>query len=99
MEEKMNKEKMHTGDLYLPGDTEIIKEQTICQDKLHEYNLTKPSELKKRTKLLKEMLGDCGEGVNCSPSSRQVKKYKFFLPVDYLLAVFMQLASKFHVFP
>lgn len=63
MEEKMNKEKMHTGDLYLPGDTEIIKEQTICQDKLHEYNLTKPSELKKRTKLLKEMLGDCGEGV------------------------------------
>ena len=39
-------------------------------------------------------------GVNRSPSSRQLKKYKFFLPVEiYLLAVFMQLASKFHVFP
>ena len=38
--------------------------------------------------------------VNRSPSSRQLKKYKFFLPVEiYLLAVFMQLASKFHVFP
>ncbi|MCI7723408.1 MAG: hypothetical protein MSS14_10885, partial [Mediterraneibacter faecis] len=38
--------------------------------------------------------------VNCSPSSRQLKKYKFFLPAEiYLLAVFMQLASKFHVFP
>ena len=38
--------------------------------------------------------------LNCSPSSRQLKKYKFFLPVEiYLLAVFMQLASKFHVFP
>ena len=39
-------------------------------------------------------------GVNRSLSSRQLKKYKFFLPVEiYLLAVFMQLASKFHVFP
>ena len=38
--------------------------------------------------------------VNRSPSSRQLKKYKIFLPVEiYLLAVFMQLASKFHVFP
>ncbi len=38
--------------------------------------------------------------MNCSPSSRQLKKYKFFLPVEiYLLAVFMLLASKFHVFP
>ena len=38
--------------------------------------------------------------LNCSPSSRQLKKYKFFLPAEiYLLAVFMQLASKFHVFP
>lgn len=39
-------------------------------------------------------------GMNRSPSSRQLKKYKIFLPVEiYLLAVFMQLASKFHVFP
>jgi len=29
--------------------------------------------------------------LNCSPSSRQLKKYKFFLPAEiYLLAVFMQ---------
>ena len=28
--------------------------------------------------------------MNCSPSSRQLKKYKFFLPVEiYLLAVFI----------
>ena len=33
--------------------------------------------------------------LNCFPSSRQLKKYKFFLPAEiYLLAVFMQLASK-----
>ena len=35
-----------------------------------------------------------------SQSSRQLKKYKFFLPAEiYLLAVFMRLASKFRVFP
>ena len=33
--------------------------------------------------------------LNCFPSSRQLKRYKFFLPAEiYLLAVFMQLASK-----
>ena len=26
--------------------------------------------------------------MNCFPSSRQLKNIKFFLPVDYLLAVF-----------
>ena len=24
------KEKMHTGELYLPGDDEIVEEQTAC---------------------------------------------------------------------
>ena len=57
------KEKMHTGDLYLPGDEEIMKEQVVYQDLLCEYNMTKPSEFEKRSELLKKMLGDCGEGV------------------------------------
>ena len=38
------KEKMHTGDLYLPGDAEIMREQVVYQDKLCDYNMTKPSE-------------------------------------------------------
>lgn len=53
------KEKMHTGELYLPGDEDIVKEQVIYQDKLHEYNLTKPSETEKRAAMLKDMLGSC----------------------------------------
>lgn len=57
------KEKLHTGELYLPGDEEIISEQVVCQDKLHEYNLTRPSESEKRAEMLRDMLGDCGEGV------------------------------------
>ena len=57
------KEKLHTGELYLPGDEEIMKEQAVYQDLLCEYNMTKPSESEKRSELLKKMLGDCGESV------------------------------------
>lgn len=46
------KEKMHTGELYLPGDDSIMKTQVIYQDRLCEYNLTKPSESEKRRKML-----------------------------------------------
>ncbi len=57
------KEKMHTGELYLPADEDIVKEQIVYQDRLCEYNLTKPSEAEKRAAMLKEMLGSCGKGV------------------------------------
>ena len=37
--------------------------------------------------------------LNCSPSSRQLKKYKFFLPVEiYLLAVLCSLQVNFVLF-
>ncbi|MBQ7582981.1 MAG: sugar O-acetyltransferase [Lachnospiraceae bacterium] len=57
------KDKLHTGELYLPGDEDIMREQMVYQDLLFEYNLTKPSEGEKRAELLKRMLGDCGEDV------------------------------------
>ncbi len=38
---EMKEKKMHTGELYLPGDEEIMKEQVVYQDKLCAYNLTK----------------------------------------------------------
>lgn len=47
------KEKLHTGELYLPGDESIIKEQMVYQDKLCDYNMTKPSETEKRSQMLK----------------------------------------------
>lgn len=55
--------KIHTGELYLPGDDDILKEQVVYQDMLYEYNHTKPSEGEKRIAMLKELLGDCGENV------------------------------------
>ena len=56
------RDKLHTGDLYLPGDEEIVKEQTACLEKLYDYNATRPSEGEKRARLLKEMFLSIGEG-------------------------------------
>lgn len=49
------KEKLHTGELYLPGDAEIIKEQAVYQDKPCDYNQTRPSEGKKRMEMLPDI--------------------------------------------
>lgn len=57
------KDKMHTGELYLPNDEEIMKGQLKRLDRLHDFNATRPSELDKRTALLKEMFAEIGE--NC----------------------------------
>lgn len=61
------KDKMHTGDLYLPGDEEIMGEQLQCLEKLYEYNAIRPLETEKRTKLLKEMFAEIGEGCYIEP--------------------------------
>ena len=48
------KEKLHSGDLYLPNGDEIMTEQLACLDKLYDFNMTRPTELDKREALLKE---------------------------------------------
>lgn len=64
------KDKMHTGDLYLPGDAEIMKEQISCLEKLYDFNATRPSELEKRSAMLKEMFAEIGEGCYIEPPLR-----------------------------
>ena len=61
------KDKLHTGELYLPGDEEIMKEQTLCLEKLYDFNETRPLEGEKRTKLLKEMFAEIGDGCYIEP--------------------------------
>ncbi len=56
------KEKMHTGELYLPGDKEIMAEQLVCLDRLYDFNRLRPSETEKRSRMLKEMLAEAGDG-------------------------------------
>ena len=40
------KDKQHTGEVYFPGDPEILEEQIQYQEKLYDYNQTRPSEQK-----------------------------------------------------
>lgn len=61
------KERMHTGELYLPGDHEIMEWQTKCLDRLYEFNQTRPTEFKKRQTLMKEMFAEIGEGCYVEP--------------------------------
>jgi galactoside O-acetyltransferase len=61
------KEKQHTGELYHPGDPEIMAEQSQYQELLYEFNQTRPSELAKRQALLKEMFAEIGENCYIEP--------------------------------
>lgn len=58
---------MHTGELYLPGEEEIMKEQTKCLELLYEFNATRPSELEKRRDLLEKMFAEIGENCYIEP--------------------------------
>ena len=61
------KEKMHTEELYLPDDEEIVEVQTQCLDRLYDYNMTRPTEAAKREELLREMFAEIGEGCYIEP--------------------------------
>lgn len=61
------KERMHTGELYLPGDEEIMRGQLQRLNRLYDFNMTRPTELDKRQKLLKEMFAEIGEGCYIEP--------------------------------
>ena len=64
------KERMHTGELYLPGDAEIMAEQQKRLDRLYDFNMTRPTEMSKREAMLKEMFAEIGEGCYIEPLFR-----------------------------
>ena len=64
------KEKLHTGELYLPNGDEIMNEQLACLDKLCDFNQTRPTQLSLRAKLLKEMFAEIGEDCYIEPPFR-----------------------------
>ena len=61
------KEKMHTGELYLPDDEKILTEQIKRLDLLYEYNSTRPTQTVRRKALLKQMFAEIGEGCYIEP--------------------------------
>lgn len=60
-------DKMHTGELYLAGEEEIMAVQTRCLDRLYDFNATRPTEAEKRQNMLKEMFAEIGEGCYIEP--------------------------------
>lgn len=52
------KERMHTGELYLPGDDEIMTEQIRRLELLYDFNNSRPSEGERRQALLKKMFAE-----------------------------------------
>ena len=62
-----NKDRMFTGDLYLPNDAAITEEQNACLELLYTFNQTRPSEQEKRNQLLKQMFAEIGENCYIEP--------------------------------
>lgn len=62
-----NKQKMHSGELYLPDDEEILTEQLVCLEKLYDFNATRPLEQERRQEMLKDMFAEIGEGCYIEP--------------------------------
>lgn len=62
-----NREKLHTGDLYLPNDTDVVEEQLDYMELLYEYNQTRPREQEKRQALLEKLLAEVGDGCWIEP--------------------------------
>ena len=61
------REKIHSGEIYYPSGDEIMDEQLGYLDKLYDFNNTRPSQLKLRDALLKEMFAELGENCYIEP--------------------------------
>lgn len=60
-------EKMHSGEIYDPNNEDIFKEQIQCLDRLYDFNATRPTELEKRSEMLKEMFAEVGKNCYIEP--------------------------------
>lgn len=61
------RDKLHTGELYLPNDDTIMEEQFRCLEKQYDFNHLRPSQMEEKTKLLEEMFAQIGEGCYIEP--------------------------------
>ena len=62
-----DREKIHSGKVYYPSGDEIMTEQLSYVNKLYDFNMTRPTELKKREEMLKEMFWEIGENCYIEP--------------------------------
>ena len=57
-----NQKRIHSGELYLPTDPEILRQQVIWQDLVDEYNRIPRTQMDKREAMLPQMFARVGEG-------------------------------------
>ncbi|MBQ2954932.1 MAG: sugar O-acetyltransferase [Clostridia bacterium] len=60
-------DKLHSGDIYAPGDETILSEQFRLLEKLYDFNATRPGEMDRRMSLMKEMFAEVGENCYIEP--------------------------------
>lgn len=60
--------KMHTGELYLPDDEEIVAEQTARLDRLYDFNQTRSTEFSQREAMLRDMFAEIGDDTMIGPN-------------------------------
>ena len=65
-----HRERMQAGLVYDPWDKELQEEQTRRLDLLYDYNMTRPTESRRRQELLKQMLGSVGANCYIEPPFR-----------------------------
>lgn len=61
------KDRMHTGEMYLPHDEQILARQFDCLERLYDFNQTRPHELDRRAELLHDMFAEIGDGCYIEP--------------------------------
>jgi len=61
------REKMLAGDLYLPGDPELVRERERARDLLERLNTSREPDQEFRRELLKQLLGRGGDSVWLQP--------------------------------
>lgn len=60
-------DRLHSGELYLPGDKDIMSEQRACLELQYDFNHTRPAEVEKRQALMQEMFAEIGEDCYIEP--------------------------------
>lgn len=60
-------ERLHSGELYFPGDVDIMKKQRECLELQYDFNRTRPSEGEKRYELMQKMFADLGDDCYIEP--------------------------------
>lgn len=53
---------IHSGELYIPAQPELLAVQRSAMDKMHAFNALPPTETEKRARLCTQMFSEFGEG-------------------------------------